>query len=260
MSTYVYGIARSSHLSLPKDMGGIGDPARPLRVLRQGELAALVSDAPEDLRPKRRDLLAHQSVLAEAGVGGAVLPMRFGSISPDDEAVTAVLAERAEHYLERLDALDGKVEYNVKANHDEEAVLYRVMAENEQIRALAEANRKAGGGTYEQKLRLGEMIASAVQAREASDAALLQQALEPAAEAVSAGPQTTGWLANLSFLVDRDAAEEFLAAVEKIRKEQPHLEIRVNGPLPPYSFVEPGPAQHAESGAGSSGSSGSFGA
>ncbi|NBM20141.1 GvpL/GvpF family gas vesicle protein [Streptomyces sp. GC420] len=240
---------RASHPSLPKDMGGIGEPARPVRILRQGELAALVSDAPEDLRPKRRDLLAHQNVLAEAGAGGAVLPMRFGSLSPDDEAVAAVLTEREDHYLERLSALDGRVEYNVKANHDEEAVLHVVMAENEQIRALAEANRKAGGGTYEQKLRLGEMVAAAVQAREAVDAAELQGALEPETDAVSPGPESSGWLANISFLVDRDAAEDFLAAVERLRQARPHLEIRVNGPLPPYSFVEPGPAQHAESGA-----------
>ncbi|MER8225620.1 GvpL/GvpF family gas vesicle protein [Streptomyces sp. NPDC094143] len=78
---------------------------------------------------------------------------------------------------------------------------------------MAEANREAGGGTQEKKIRLGEMIAAAVQAREATDVELLRQALEPLAEAVSSGPQSTGWPANLSFLVDRGSAERFLAAV-----------------------------------------------
>lgn len=45
MSTYVYGIIRASHSSLPKDTDGIGDPPRPVR---EGELAAIVSDAPEE--------------------------------------------------------------------------------------------------------------------------------------------------------------------------------------------------------------------
>ncbi len=76
MSTYVYEIMGASHSSLPQDMGGIGDPSRPVRVLRQGESAAIVSDAPEELRPKRRDLLAHQRVLDAAGADGVVLPMR----------------------------------------------------------------------------------------------------------------------------------------------------------------------------------------
>jgi hypothetical protein len=246
VSTYVYGITAGSHTALPEGMGGVGDPPRPVRILREGELAAIVSDAPEGLRPKRRDLLAHQNVLSEAGGGGSVLPMRFGSVAQDDAAVTGVLAERAEHYRERLGALDGKVEYNVKASHDEQGVLHRVMSENAELRALAEANRKADGGTYEDRLRLGEMVATAVQHREAEDAAELQRALEAAATAVSVGPESTGWLANVSYLVDRQSAEVFLAAVEQLRKSHPHIELRVNGPLPPYSFVEPGPAQHAE--------------
>ncbi|CAL9288108.1 GvpL/GvpF family gas vesicle protein [Streptomyces olindensis] len=245
MSTYVYGIAASSHPGLPEGMGGVGDPPRPVRILREGDLAAVVSEAPEGLRPKRKDLLAHQNVLSEAGAAGCVLPMRFGSVAPDDKSITGVLAERAEHYKERLRALDGRVEYNVKANHVEEAVLHQVMAESPEIRGLAEANRQAGGGSYDDKIRLGEMVAAAVKAKEADDAAALRSVLEPAAEAVSVGPESTGWLANVSFLVDRDSAENFLAAVEQARKDLPHLEVRVNGPLPPYSFVEPGPAEPA---------------
>ncbi|MEU0967135.1 GvpL/GvpF family gas vesicle protein [Streptomyces sp. NPDC005917] len=250
MSTYVYGIAAAGHPTLPEGMGGVGDPARPVRVLTQGPLAALVSEAPEGLRPKRKDLLAHQQVLAEAGGGGCVLPMRFGSIAPDDDAVTGVLAERAEHYEERLRTLDGKVEYNIKASHIEEAVLHRVMSENPELRSLAEANRQTAGGSYESRLRLGEMVVAAVQAREAEDAVELRQALEAEAAAVSVGPDSTGWLANVSFLVSRDSAENFLAGVERLRKSHPHLDVRVNGPLPPYSFVEPGASEPAGTTAG----------
>ncbi|MFE9448544.1 GvpL/GvpF family gas vesicle protein [Streptomyces sp. NPDC006739] len=250
MSTYVYGITAVGHAALPEGMGGVGDPPREVRVLRQGELAAVVSDAPEGLRPKRKDLLAHQNVLAEAGAAGCVLPMRFGSVAPDDDAVTGVLAERAEHYLERLRALDGKVEYNVKASHVEEAVLHRVMSEDPELRAMAEANRQAGGGSYDDRLRLGEMVVAAVKAREGEDAREVRQGLEPQAAATSAGPESSGWLTNLSFLVDRGSAETFLAAVEQIRKSHPHLELRVNGPLPPYSFVDPGPAEPAGTTAG----------
>ncbi|MEI5097621.1 GvpL/GvpF family gas vesicle protein [Streptomyces sp. PmtG] len=246
MTTYIYGIAGTGHPALPEGMGGIGAPARTVRVLRQGALAALVSDSPEDLRPKRRDLLAHQSVLDEAGAGGPVLPMRFGSLAEDDAAVLAVLEELAGHYEERLRALEGKAEYNVKASHDEQGVLHRVLSEDRELRTLAEANRAAGGGSYERKLQLGERLTAAVQAREAVDAADVRRALEPCADAVSAGPGGTGWLANLSFLVSRDGADAFVAAVEELRKEQPHLEVRVNGPLPPYSFVDPAPAERAE--------------
>ncbi|MBY8345955.1 GvpL/GvpF family gas vesicle protein [Streptomyces spinosirectus] len=250
MSTYVYGITDSSHTGLPEGMEGVGDPPAAVRVIKEGDLAAVVSDAPEGLKPKRKHLLAHQNVLAEAGAAGAVLPMRFGSVAPDDDTVTGVLAERSDHYKERLRALEGKVEYNVKATHDEEAVLHRVMSENPELRALAEANRQSGGGSYDDKLRLGEMVVGAVKAQEGEDAAELRRILEPAAADVSVGPESTGWLTNVSFLVDRKTAEDFLAAVEEARRSHPHVELRVNGPLPPYSFVEPDPSQHAESGVG----------
>ncbi|MFF5856809.1 GvpL/GvpF family gas vesicle protein [Streptomyces sp. NPDC012751] len=250
MSTYVYGITARSHPALPEGMTGVGEPPLPVRILTAGDLAAVVSDAPEGLRPKRRDLLAHQNVLAEAGAGGCVLPMRFGSVATDDDAVTQVLGDRAEHYAERLRELDGKVEYNIKATHVEEAVLHLVMAENEQVRSLAEANRRSGGGSYDDKIRLGEMVAAAVQAKEAEDAGEVQSLLAPAAAAVSVGPESTGWLLNVSYLVPRDTAEEFLAAVEQVRKSHAHLDLRINGPLPPYSFVEPGPAEPAGSRAG----------
>lgn len=251
MNTYVYGITAASHPSPRENMTGVGDPARRVRLLTEGDLAAVVSDAPDGLRPKRKDLLAHQNVLAEVGAAGCVLPMRFGSVAPDDSTVTDVLAQRADHYRERLQALSGMVEYNVKASPDEETMLNHVLSQNSEIRDLAETNRHAGGGSYEQRVRLGEMVAAAVQAQEAEDAAATTQALQPEAAAVSAGPQSTSYLVNMSFLVGRNTAQAFLAAVENVRKKLPRLELRVNGPLPPYSFVEPGPSEPAERTAGS---------
>ncbi|MWA14734.1 GvpL/GvpF family gas vesicle protein [Streptomyces sp. BA2] len=254
MSTYIYGIIRSPHPNPPDGarntngidgMDGIGEPPRPVRIVRRGELAALVSDAPGDLKPKQRDLLAHHNVLSEAGILGAVLPMRFGSLAPDDEAVLTVLAERADHYAERLCALDSRVEYNVKASHNERAVLHQVLAENPELRAMVEANQLAGGGDHEQKLQLGEKVSATVRAREAGDADHVRRALEPTAEAACPGPEGTGWLADISFLVHREAAAGFLSAVAELRVDQPHLDLRVRGPLPPYSFVDPGPAEPA---------------
>ncbi|CAL9394882.1 GvpL/GvpF family gas vesicle protein [Streptomyces albus] len=238
MSTYVYGITRTPAPPLPDGLTGVGDPPRPVRVLERDGLVALVSDAPDDLKPKRRELLAHQQVLAQASAERPVLPMRFGSVSQDDATVGAVLAERAGHFRERLDALEGKVEYNIKASHDQEAVLHLVMADNPELRAMSEANRAAGGGTYEQKLQLGEKVAQAVQAREGEDAALLRRALEPLAAEISEGPDSMGWLANLSVLVDREGADGLLAAIEELGTSAPQLDLKVNGPLPPYSFVE----------------------
>lgn len=126
----------------------------------------------------------------------------------------------------------------MKAAHDEEAVLHQVLADNPELRAMSQEQRAAGGGTYEQKLALGERIAAAVKHREARDAVLVQEALEGAATECRPGPDNTGRLANLSFLVERDRAGSFTDAVDALGKEHGHLVLQVNGPLPPYSFVE----------------------
>ncbi|CAM5247578.1 Gas vesicle protein OS=Streptomyces alboniger OX=132473 GN=CP975_30255 PE=3 SV=1 [Streptomyces alboniger] len=211
-----------------------------MRVLKHGDLAAIVSDAPEDLKPKRRDLLAHQNVLSEAGAAGSVLPMRFGSLAPDDDTVVDVLGQRAEHYTERLRALDGKVEYNVQASHNEQAVLHQVLAENPELRAMVEASQREGGGSQEQKLKLGEAVSHTVRAREQSDAVEVRRALEPTAEAIEPGPEGTGWLANISFLVSRKSAEGFLAAVEELKATQPQLRTAGARTSAPVQLRRPG--------------------
>ncbi|MGK5544794.1 GvpL/GvpF family gas vesicle protein [Streptomyces sp. URMC 127] len=242
MTTYVYGIARGERTELPEGLTGIGDPPLPVRVVTGAGLAAVVSDCPAEgeLRPKRRDLLAHQRVLAEAGRRTTVLPMRFGSVSDSDDQVRAVLTEHSGRYEEQFARLEGRVEYNVKAVHHEEAVLHLVLAENAELRTLAEANRAAGGGSYEQRLRFGELVAQAVREQETRDADLVRRTLEPLAEGERPGPESTGWFLNASYLVaeDSDAGSRLLAEAGRLEKEHPHLDVKVHGPLPPYSFVE----------------------
>ncbi|ARZ70847.1 gas vesicle synthesis protein GvpLGvpF [Streptomyces albireticuli] len=250
MTTYVYGIARDERADpagpaepepheLPEGLTGVGDPPRPVRVVGGGGLTAVVSDCPDRLRPKRRDLLAHQRVLAEVGRWSTVLPMRFGSVSDSDEKVRAVLAEHAERYREQLDRLTGRVEYNVKAVHREEVVLHLVLAGNAELRALAAANRASGGGSYEERLRFGELVAHGVREREVRDAALVEDSLRPLAEECRPGPESAGWFVNLSFLLTRPAAERLLTTAAGLEKAHPQLDLKVHGPLPPYSFVTP---------------------
>ncbi|MEU9304892.1 GvpL/GvpF family gas vesicle protein [Streptomyces sp. NPDC048269] len=239
MSTYVYGITRASQ-KLPETIDGIGEPPLPVRTVQAGQLMALVSDAPTELKAKRRDLLAHQRVVIQAQAGGPVLPMRFGGVSPDDDTVGAILSEHHDAYMERLEALAGRDEYNVKANHQEEAVLFAVLAADPQLRARHQALRAAGGGGHDEKLLFGELVARAVSERERTDAALLEQTLTPYAEGVRRGPESAGWLANLSFLVDRNRREDFLAAVRTLHEQHEHLQVQATGPLPPYSFADAG--------------------
>ncbi|GAA3076938.1 hypothetical protein GCM10020000_73090 [Streptomyces olivoverticillatus] len=165
--------------------------------------------------------------------------MRFGSLSESDEAVRAVLAERAGHYRERLAALDGRAEYNVKGAHREEEVLRRILAEEPEIRALNDARRAAGGGSYQDRLQFGERVARAVREREVRDARGVRERLGPLAEAQHDGPlgRPEPNLLNAAYLVPRSDGASFAALVGALAAAELEVTTELTGPWAPYSFV-----------------------
>ncbi|WP_055585086.1 GvpL/GvpF family gas vesicle protein [Peterkaempfera griseoplana] len=238
MSVYVYAITDERSTPDLADTAGVGAPPAPLRVVRCGGVAAVVSDAAETVRAKRRDLKAHQDVLQKLRRTGPVLPMRFGLLAEDDAAVRRVLTERERDFSERLRALDGRVEFNVRAVQDEDTALQAVLAGSEQVRRLNEAARS---GSHQDRLALGEAVAAELQSRQQAMAARVSAALRPLAEAEASGTLSSSGdiFLSVSFLVRGERAAEFGAAVDRLAEDiGPEAELRLYGPLPPYSFVE----------------------
>ena len=66
MSNYVYCVTRASHPLPLEGAVGVGEHAPALRLVREHDLVAVVSDAPENLRAKRRDLVKHDAVIGRA--------------------------------------------------------------------------------------------------------------------------------------------------------------------------------------------------
>ncbi|MFF5896806.1 GvpL/GvpF family gas vesicle protein [Streptomyces argenteolus] len=231
---YVYAIVPAG-AAIPSGTTGVGSPPAPLRPVRDGKLTAVVSDAPGQLRARRRDLLAHQDVLLRLSDGGPVLPMRFGAVAPDEESVRAQLAGSQSEHLATLRNLDGAVEINLKAFPAQDA-LAAVVAEEKNVRRLREAVRRRPD--YEANVRLGEAVAAALSRRAAEAGKKLLHRLTPLARAAAAGPEVHGCALNVSFLVDRSGSDAFRAVVRSFADgHREHVDLRVAGPLPCYSFV-----------------------
>ncbi|TRV81102.1 GvpL/GvpF family gas vesicle protein [Streptomyces sp. 130] len=231
---YVYAITRAE-TPLPDGLGGVGGPPARLRTVRRGRLAAVVSDAPPDLRARRRDLLAHQDLLLRLMDEGPVLPMRFGMVAPGQDAVERQLAAGEDGHVAALERLAGCHEINVKALAAEDA-LAEVVAEDATVRKLREAARRRPG--YETSLRLGEAVAASLARRAAEAGRRVLRELTPRARAVAAGPEVQGCALNVSFLVEREAGDAFLARARRFAADhRGHVELRLAGPLPCYSFV-----------------------
>jgi hypothetical protein len=243
MGTYVYGFTHAAHPVKVDGIHGVGADAPPVRLVRHDGLVAVVSDAPDDLRPKRRDLEAHQWILESVCEAGAVLPMRFGTVAPDDAAVQAELRSEAERYTGLLERLDRKAELNVKAFHREDGVLRDLLEQHPELREWNDALRAAGGGGHEARVDFGEAVAAALEDRRAGDADRVLEALQPHASGLRLGPPVDGCFVNASFLVADAARQDFDAALARARNSMADVaELNLYGPLPPYSFVDDGEA------------------
>ncbi|MEU6018884.1 GvpL/GvpF family gas vesicle protein [Streptomyces sp. NPDC047515] len=241
MAVYVYTIVARTHPQRLDGLAGVGDPPAELRTVHAATLSAVVSDAPEGLRPKRRDLGAHQAVQERLMDDGTVLPLQFGFTTTDDDAVRTVLEQRAEQFLERLRTLEGCAEYNLKAAQDENALLRRILQESGEARRLNDEIR-SGRSSPELPLALGELVAQEVQEREGGAAAGIVESLRGfAREERAAQPRGDDFL-NVSFLVDREEEKAFLAAERGLAEELgSEYDLRLRGPLPAYSFVQEAP-------------------
>lgn len=237
MSTYIYAVTAGDHPLRLDGVNGIGDPAAELRTVSSGSLNAVVSDAPAQLRAKRRDLVAHQGVLERLMADGAALPMRFGLVGPDDEQVRAALEEHREAYTDRLKELDGCLEYHLKVSRDEDDLLREVLDESGEARRLNAVTRQ-NPAAHEEKMALGELISHEIQTRQADEGRDMVARLTPAAVRTAVGEPTQSHFLNVSFLVKREEAAAFSQAVhEEAERRGEAYAVSLHGPLPPYSFV-----------------------
>ncbi|GGY57717.1 GvpL/GvpF family gas vesicle protein [Streptomyces omiyaensis] len=238
MVLYVYAITAASPSHDLDGLEGVGPGSSPPRTVTAGPVAAVVGDVSEEVRPARRDLLAHQAVQERLMAAGAVLPLRFGHLAPDEDTVREALEAGAEAYLSALERLRDCAEFHVRATQDdEEPLLRRALDEVPGVRDL-DARIRAGDPDPRLPLALGELVTRQVQAWQQTTADALVRALEPfARDRVVQEPTGRDFL-NLSLLVPDDRADALLETREELDRELGDgAALRFSGPLPPYSFV-----------------------
>jgi hypothetical protein len=215
-----------------------------VRSIAHDSVCALVGDAPDDgpVRVRRSALLAHTDVLQAAMEQGPVLPLRFGVVLPDKQAVREeLLVPHAATYAGRLDALAGCAEFQLKVTFDSERVLREILTSDRQLSDAAGLVRALPGeAAHFDRIRLGELISERVEGRAETVAREILTALEPLAVAVSRGPRQHEWMAlNAAFLVEMEHRDDFDAAIDRLNTDHHgELQFRLLGPLPPHTFAD----------------------
>jgi hypothetical protein len=239
VAIYVYGVVSAS-APLPQTHGIGGEQ---IELITEDDLGALTSSVPDvDLSMGRDALDAHARVLQEAHAHSTVLPMRFGMImADDDEVVGRLLVRFGGDLREQLVRFADKVELRLRATYLEEAVMREIVREDREIARLRESlrdvPREAG---YYGQIRLGELVAAALERKRDRDAAGIIDALQPLALAIDVSPPPNDRIVMAaSFLVSRDKVEAFDDLVNRIGEAQAgRMRFTYTGPFPPHSFVQ----------------------
>lgn len=239
MAQYVYGIVEAT----ARPPRGRGIAGAPVRLVTGEDVAALVSEVPAGhVRLGREEVLVHARVLERAHRRGSVLPMRLGVVmSGPDEIRGRLLDEHGEDLREQLAELEGTVELRIRAVYDEESLMRDVVREHSEIASLRQALRGADdAATYYARIRLGELVAAAIERRREYDAHTIVEALAPAALAVEVGePRHERVVVQASFLVERERVAEFDRLLDDVAGGYGGgIRFKYIGPLPPHSFVQ----------------------
>jgi hypothetical protein len=240
---FVYGVV-GPELVVPDDLTGIDDA--PVRVVvHDRTVGALVSTMDLERPPGRRaDLLAYSRVLDSLAVHGPVVPVRFGSVMEDDESVAEVLlADDVDLFTELLAELSGRVQFTLRASYVESVVLAEVAAEDPEIARLHAATRDVPvEAAYGQNVRLGELVAAALEAKRGWDSQMVVETVEP--HVVALQERAGGGLdhvVNLALLVDDERQDELEQLLEELAEAvHERMRLRLVGPVAAYDFVGEG--------------------
>ncbi|TJZ78306.1 GvpL/GvpF family gas vesicle protein [Rhodococcus oryzae] len=236
---YVYGIVPAD---VATEDGAVGVDDSPVITIRHGDIAALVSDISVD-RPlgEPADLQAHARLLDGTARVAPVLPLRFGAVLTDTDAVKdELLTAHADEFAAAMEQLEGKAQFVVKGRYVEQALLWEVIGENEQASALRETIRdQPEAATRDARMALGEIVANAIVAKREDDTRTVVDALDSLADSVKVRePTHEEDAAHVAVLVEVARQDELEHAVGALAEQwDGRVEMRLLGPLAAYDFV-----------------------
>jgi hypothetical protein len=242
---YIYGIIEESERK-PFDLRGIEDDTEVYTITHR-EIACAVSNSPlrdyssmlrEDLG---RSLVKHQAIIERIMEDYTVIPMKFGTLSSNDDEVAQILERGYSQLKELLTNMDGKIELDVAATWDDlNNCIKEIGNEDKQIKELkAEISAKPPGETLPDKIKIGMMIKDALDKKREKEQAYIEDFLkEVAVDSQKHQVMDDTMILNCAFLLERTKEPDFDSSLKKLdEKYKQGVHFKCVGPLPPYSFA-----------------------
>ena len=240
---YAYAVTRAD-LHYPAD-GPSLSAGRRIHLVRHGDLGLLVSpvttaelevDADDLSETGRLAVLArgHDAVIRAAADEGPVLPLRFGTVVPDEDAARTLLRTHAASAREQLQRIGTAREWGIR--------LVRTLTPGAEPAFAGSAAADGLSGTeYLSRRRQALQRVDDLTRTAAEEGDRMQDVLSAhATESLRrGGAPGSSMLLDMVYLVPTQTESDFLAEVERLTDDlrARGLALELTGPWPPYSFA-----------------------
>ena len=237
---YIYCIITTT---VAKTFGSIGIGCRgdELYTICFKDIAAVVSNSPIiRYTVSRENMLAHEKAIEEVMKEHTVLPVRFATISEEEEKVKKILEKEYSKFKDLLNKMKDKKELGLKAIFNEDVIYKDILEKYKEIRILKEkVATLPSEKTYFKRAEIGEMVEAALQREKEIYKKDILNTLS--ALAVEVKINSSYWelmIINAAFLVENYKEAEFDQKVNEFEaKYSSNMKFKYIGKVPPFNFV-----------------------
>jgi hypothetical protein len=237
---YIYGIARKAEAPIVT-APAVHDSDNPILHVDCGLYTVLASRISiREVDATRRYMMAHTRVLERAMEQATLLPMRFGMVVPDEEALRARITRHAEKIGLTIPDLDGRIEVGLRVAFSEGVASKEIGKDRPDLARKSEGLAKRNPNeTYYERIDLGRAVEAALIEKKRREGQRIAALLKPlAVRMIELGISDEDGILNAAMLVARKDEPALARTVEALDAEQPgRFAMRYVAPVPPFNFV-----------------------
>jgi hypothetical protein len=238
-SLVIFGIV-SAEAGATLDLNGL---AEGIHLIADGDIAAIAAPPPSvpEVRTGPREetarrALQHQHILEAIIAETTVLPVKFGTVAPDETAVRRMLIQGHTLLAAQLQQFAGRLQMDVAVEWPLKQVFIEIAGEP----IIAELRAAAiDSDDSDAKFQLGLAVKAALDLRRTAYLAEISDALRPVVQEIAANPIAEERIvANIALLMERDGLDAFDSVLDQLDADHDNrLKFRCAGPLAPSAFA-----------------------
>jgi len=237
---YIYCIIQNGKY---RDFGqiGIGGRGDTVYTINYNDISTVVSNSPiKKYSTSRENFILHEKAIEKVMENYDVLPVRFCTITEDEEMIKKILEKEYDKFKDLLNWVRGKKELGVKAIFEKNVIYNHIVEKFKDIKALKEKlSSLPPEKTHQQRIQIGRMVEIALEKEKEMFKKKILDTLSPLAVEVKDN-YTYGerMIINSAFLIEKDIEDEFDKKINELDEEYGNIiKFKYVGTLPPFNFV-----------------------